>query len=96
LNDPAFTLPPTAGYYQLRRKKARDRGDCGACFKIPAAPGATKCEGCRDKQRSSQAVYDSKRSASRLSARVISARFCIECQAAGFHRVGCADRPVAA
>ncbi len=82
-------------YQRQRRNAARSRGDCGACCKAPAEYGTTKCAECHEKHRKGTNSYDRQR---RALARAMhgQGRFCLDCQASGFHRDGCVERMEAA
>lgn len=68
-----------------RRQAALDAGKCGVCRKRPLDAGMTSCSTCRERINLARAKRggDSGRYQPTID------RFCIDCQASGFHRTGC-------
>jgi hypothetical protein len=75
----------TAASQKARRDRARAAGLCIQCCKVPHLPDRVRCARCLAWSTS----YATTKTVRGSTAHVDPDEFCVECQAAKFHRVGC-------
>ncbi len=82
----------TAASQKARRDRARAEGLCIQCCREPARPGIVRCARCAAMASS----YITTNYVGGSAAHVVKAsEFCVECQAARFHRAECKTRKIA-
>jgi hypothetical protein len=74
---------------RARRSQARATGRCVVCCCRPREPEMTRCAECRAAQLKRTPYVRAYTSNSHHVTAVRADEFCVDCQAAKFHRVGC-------